>query len=49
MNNKRSDTLVYYNYSGKGKKQGDGRKITIDIKNKSAKAIKKELKKWEDN
>lgn len=39
--NNRATTLVYYNYNGN--------KITLDLKNKSPKKIKKELKYWEEN
>jgi putative uncharacterized protein (fragment) len=41
--NNRATTLVYYNYNG------NGNKITFDLKNKSPKKIKKELKYWEEN
>lgn len=43
INNNRATTLVYYNYSG------NGNKITFDLKNKSPKKIKKELKYLEEN
>ena len=41
--NNRATTLAYYNYNG------NGNKITLDLKNKSPKKIKKELKYWEEN
>ena len=43
IDNNRATTLVYYNYSG------NGNKITFDLKNKSPKKIKKELKYLEEN